>query len=167
MFLQKIHSQSGSSLVEMLATVLLLGIMGTALVSGIGMIQNTHDKIVCRSNEQVLLSTTLIEMKDWIRYSTEFNEETGRFRTADGIWFAFRNDDAGIQIDFYSDKDGTTASDSIPVVPNANGEISGIRSSYQQIEKTDGAYIIRNIHVGRSDDTGISIEESAVSALHR
>ena len=87
----KIRNRDGSSLVETLATVVLLGLMGIALVTGVATIQNTYKKIVRKANEQTILSTTLIEMRNEIRKSVDYDATKGRFQSKDGYWFSFRN----------------------------------------------------------------------------
>ena len=163
---RKIWNNTGSSLVEMLATVLLMGIMGVALVVGVATVQNTHGKIVRKANEQTLLSTTLIEMRNAIRKSVDSKVlrtdgiVTVYFKSRDGYWFSFVNPndstgEKGIQIKYYYlNENGvfTSQGDPISVVAKSNGNISGIYSRFDGIESISaGTFKIKNLTVGNDN----------------
>ena len=156
--LDKLKNRIGTSMVEMLATVVLLGIMGVALATGVATIQRTYNRIVRKANEQTLLSTTLIEMRNAIRRSVEYDASTGRFKSEEGYWFAFRNasgEEKGIQIEYYQMKDDTSPTQTMPVVSEADGKISNIYSSFGEgggIEGKDGVFTITGLQVGNGTD---------------
>ena len=158
--LKKLNNRIGSSLVETLATVVLLGLMGIALVTGIATIQNTYNKIVRKANEQTVLSTTLIEMRNEIRKSVDYDATKGRFHSKDGYWFSFRNankekGEKGIRIDYYMTKDATTPTQTRPVVSEANGDVSKVYSSFGGIipvAGSSGVFEIKNLKVGNGTD---------------
>ncbi len=155
---KKLQNRIGSSLVETLATVVLLGLMGIALVTGIATVQNTYNKIVRKANEQTVLSTTLIEMRNEIRKSVNYDSASGRFQSKDGYWFSFRNakeDEKGIRIDYYMTKDATTPTQTRPVVSEANGDVSKVYSSFGGIipvAGSSGVFEIKNLKVGNGTD---------------
>ena len=163
------------SLVELLATVILIGIMGIALTAGIGTVQRTYGQVVRKANEQTLLHTTLIEMRDAIHKSVDYRvvkdaetNDVSCFKSKEGYWFAFRNNEKGIYIDYYylvSDADGKTTlqkygTESRPVVSNMNGEISGIHSvfdGFDDSKKGNGCFGIKNLRVIGKDNTGTNL----------
>ena len=182
----KIRNRDGSSLVETLATVVLLGLMGIALVTGIATIQNTYKKIVRKSNEQTILSTTLIEMRNEIRKSVDsVVDDKGkviRFRSKEGYWFSFRNaeeGEKGIYIEYYLTKDGepimTSDTDSVPprpVVSEKNGEVSNVYSSFGEgggvYKSSDGLFEIKSLQVGEAGSTNVTkIDSYYVSQIAR
>ena len=131
--LDKLKNRIGTSMVEMLATVVLLGIMGVALAVGVSTIHRTYSQIVRKTNEQTLLSTTLIEMRTAIRNSVDYDAASGRFKSQDGFWFSFENstDKTGIQIAYYMDKKTETAfAKKRPLLIKEQGEVSGIYSRF-------------------------------------
>ena len=90
--IKKLKNTAGTTLTETLATVVLLGLMGVALVAGIGAVQKAYGKIVRKANEQVLLSTALTEMRDILRYTSASetgSAESDYFKSEDGYWIQF------------------------------------------------------------------------------
>ena len=159
--LKKLKNRIGTSMVEMLATVVLLGIMGIALTAGVSTVQRTYNQVVRKANEQTLLSTTLIEMRNAIRKSVEYSvEDDGkvRFKSEEGYWFAFRpaaGDEKGIRIDYYMMKNDTDAVNSMPVVSEADGKISEVYSSFDgvsPVQGKDGVFEIKGLKVGDEDN---------------
>ncbi|MBR2677672.1 MAG: hypothetical protein IKE28_12305 [Solobacterium sp.] len=171
--INKFKDKAGSSLVETLATVVLLGIMGIALVTGIATIQNTYKKIVRKANEQTILSTTLIEMRNEIRKSVDY--DAGRFQSRDGYWFSFREagtGEKGIYIDYYMTKDATTPIQKRPVVSEANGDVSKVYSSFGDgggvKKESDGLFVIEKLQVGEAGSTNVTkIDSYYVSQITR
>ena len=153
--IKKLKNRIGSSMVEMLATVVLLGIMGVALATGVATIQRTYNRIVRKANEQTLLSTTLIEMRNAIRRSVDSVEKDDkiRFKSEEGYWFAFQNAEKGIQIVYYQTEDGASIGDPMPVVSEANGKISNIYSRFDSITNNNGVYTIHGLEVGNGTDS--------------
>ena len=171
---KKIQNQIGTSLVELLATVVLLGIMGVALTAGVSTIQRTYNQIVRKANEQTLLSTTLIEMRNLIRKSVDYDQETKRFKSEEGYWFAFENntEKSGIQIVYYMDnKPGTgKTGDPHPLLIQEQGKVSGIYSRFG----TDGGVIydsvknvfeIKNLEVGDDGDNPTRLDSYYVRQI--
>ena len=153
---KRLKTKSGTSMAEMLITVLLVSLMGLTITAGIGAVQSAYDKVVRKANEQTILSTTLLEMKDWIRYSTDFDEDTKRFHSNNGTWFAFRNaneGEHGIQIEFYAEKLSPEPTTTMPVVPTASGDVSKVYSSFTDISRNNGKIKIEGLGVGREGET--------------
>ena len=164
---KKLQNRIGTSLVETLATVLLLGIMGVALTAGIVAVERAYRLVVRKANEQVLLSTTIIEMRDIIRHSTEYREKDGKqyFCTDQGYWVEFISptDKSGISVKYYMYQSGTDTfvaqneGKAMVLVPVENGKISGIHSEFTRIAKAkDGVYTIQGLTVkGDNDNNGL------------
>lgn len=176
--INKLKNTVGTSFVEMLATVALLGIMGVALVVGVSTIHKTHSQIVRKANEQTLLSTTLIEMRNEIRKSVDFKEEGTeiRFKSKDGYWFSFENptgEENGVQIQYYyMNEDGTLEKPAVsskkPVVSKSNGLISGLFSNFDSITKYNsvpGAFVINGLTVKNGTDTPVVLETYIVKQV--
>ena len=154
----RLKKRNGTTLVETLATVILLGLMGITMVAGISAIRNAYEKVVRRANEQILLSTTLTEMRNLIRTSTDY--QNGRFRSEEGYWFSFSNsdddgvsDDNGVKVSYYPDQKSPLLKESL-LVPKSNGAISQISVEYEKLEKQEnGTFMMTNIKVGKKGDT--------------
>ena len=162
---KKFKNRIGTTLVELLATVVLLGIMGVALTTGIHAIQNTYNKIVRKANEQTLLSTTLIEMRNEIRHSVDYDDKTGRFQSKDGYWFAFYNGDGadnkkGIIIKYYPTKSTPDGNDTPfkAVVSDKDGDISKVYSTFTEIkDEGNGVFGIYGLAVGEVGSTNKTV----------
>ena len=175
--INKLKNNAGTSFVEMLATVALLGIMGVALVVGVSTIHKTHSQIVRKANEQTLLSTTLIEMRNEIRKSVDFKDEGTeiRFKSKDGYWFSFVNptgEENGIQIQYYYMNESGTLEQlpntKKPVVSKSNGLISGLFSNFGSITKYNsvpGAFVIDGLTVKNGTDTPVVLETYIVKQV--
>ena len=186
---QKLKKETGTTMVETLTTVVLIGFMGTALVAGIAAIQNSYSKIVRRANEQVLMSTTITEMRNMIRHSKDDDsEEDGtsegiegaeddaerfspRFQSDDGYWFEFYNSSQGIKVRYYMEKTGGRKIEDVLLVPEANGKISGIYSSCDKISPNDdGTYTITGLSVGPdrdNEEVNLLVLDKYIVASHK
>ena len=154
--LRKLKSKSGLSFVELLATVVLIGLMGIVITTGVTTINNTYKKIVKKANEQTLLSTTLIELKNLLRYSSSITvDESGNFDKAvseKGIWYSLVNTDDGIKIAYLSSEDATpTDANTYYLVSKDDGEISGIYSSFEKITYSNGVFAVHGLKVGDTE----------------
>ena len=168
--IKKLKNRIGTSMVEMLATVVLLGIMGVALTVGVSTIQRTYNRIVRKANEQTLLSTTLIEMRNAIRKSVEYDSASGRFKSEEGYWFAFRNakeGEHGIRIEYYQMKDDTSPTQTMPVVSEADGKISDVYSKFGSITGNNGVYTITGLEVGNGTDVSTKLDSYTVKQVIR
>ena len=147
----RLKKRNGTTLVETLATVILLGLMGITMVAGISAIRNAYEKVVRRANEQILLSTTLTEMRNLIRTSTDYQND--RFRSEEGYWFNFSNSLDGVKVSYYPDQKSASLKESL-LVPKSNGAISQISVEYGTLTKqANGTFMMTNIKVGKKNDT--------------
>ena len=171
MIVRKLKNRIGTSMVEMLATVVLLGIMGVALATGVATIQRTYNRIVRKANEQTLLSTTLIEMRNAIRKSVDY-DDSGLFKSEEGYWFSFRNatgSEKGIYIDFFMEKDGSRVK-TLPVVSEYDGKISDVYSSFGEgggitPSGTDGIFEIKYLQVGNGTDPATVLDSYKIRQI--
>ena len=147
---RKFKSTVGTSLAETLISMIFIGFLGVAVTSGIAAIQRSYGTIVRKANEQVLLSTTVTEIKDLVRYSIDYDTLQNRFQSKDGVWFDFQNTDAGIYVSYYPTIDSAFPAQSLPLVPDANGRISKIKSSFDTISYADGQCTVTGLKAGRA-----------------
>ena len=168
--MRKLRNNVGTSLAEVLVTVLLLSIMGLALTVGVTTVHRTYSQIVRKANEQTLLSTTLIEMRNAIRRSVDYDTARGRFKSEEGYWFSFENAGAGekgIQIAYYMEADGAKV-ESIPVVSEADGKISDVYSSFTSVTPAagkDGIFVISGLEVGNGKDVPTKLDSYKVRQI--
>ncbi len=166
--IRKLRNNVGTSLAEVLVTVLLLSIMGLALTVGVTTVHRTYSQIVRKANEQTLLSTTLIEMRNAIRKSVDY--DNGKFKSEEGYWFSFENAGAGekgIQIAYYMEADGAKV-ESIPLVSEADGKISNVYSSFSSVTPAagkDGVFVITGLEVGNGTDVPTKLDSYKVRQI--
>ena len=184
---KKIRSSAGLSLTEMLATVVLVGLLGITVATGVTTISNTYLKIVRKANEQTLLSTTLIEMRAQLRQSTfAINNPTDKspiICSKDGYWFQFVNtEETGIAIRYYVLKDNSFAKKKeelelndfvtkevnekgyLLLLPQEDGEISDVYSYFDSINYNNGVFTINGLVVKGSGDEGTALKQPYVIA---
>ena len=180
---RKLREKSGFSLTEMLATVMLVGLMGVVISTGVSTIQNTYGKIVRKANEQTLLSTTLVEMRSRLRHSTDVVSVTGEkcpfILSDDGYWFRFVNsadDPKGIEIVYYTVTDDALGKEKldqvddfaivqapIPLLPPESGEISKIYATFESITYNNGIFTVSDLKVVGADGNGTKLLKSGAS----
>ena len=122
------------------------------MVSGIGAIQRAYKKVQKKANEEVLLSTTLIEMRNIIRYSYDYQD--GRFLTKEGYWVEFVNDteNKGIKLRYFNspDQESEAKAERYLVSPK-DGDISEDYSEFASVLPVDGMntqFVISGLKVG-------------------
>ena len=158
--IKKLRSKAGLSMVETLATVVLVGLMGIVVATGVNTVHRTYEQIVTKANEQTLLSTTIIELRNELRYSVDVDlvsdtDIVKRIQSEKGYWLSYENDEdgnGGIRVNYYSDKDATDPIKSTYLVAKANGDISNVYSSYEgDITYEDGKFTISGLKVGDTE----------------
>ena len=166
--MRKLRNNIGTSLAEVLVTVLLLSIMGVALTVGVTTVHRTYSQIVRKANEQTLLSTTLIEMRNAIRRSVDY--ANGKFKSEEGYWLSFENagnGEKGIQIAYYMESDGAKV-DSIPLVSEADGKISNVYSKFTSVAPAagnNGIFVITGLEVGNGTDVPTKLDSYKVRQI--
>ena len=125
----------GTTLTETLATIVLIGLMGVAMVSGIQAIQRAYNKVVRKANEQVLLSTAVIEMRDMIRNSRDYIKkgDIPRFFSKEGYWFQFGNSEDGITVSYYSDKEDSSLKSTLALIPVHQGKVPDSNVKFDKV----------------------------------
>ena len=182
---RKLNNRYGTTLAETLATIILLGLMGVALVGGISAVQRAYQTVVRKANEQVLLSTTLTEMRDLLRHTQDYRKVGNEwyFQHDDGYWFRFYNakeDDknTGVAVMYYylnsSEELTPDGGDRVYyLVPVSNGDVSGVYSSISDDTfsvENESAYPvilkIKNLKVGNDTDE-IVLDEYKVAVFKK
>ncbi len=167
---RKMKSNNGFSLTEVLATVLLVGLLGIGVTTGINTVSNTYLLIIRKANEQILLSTTLTELKNKLRYAADAETESGivsRICSEEGIWFDVVNgsdEDPGLKIRYYVDEDETDPQEKniYDLVPQADGSVSDVYSSLDEITYEDGIFVITGLTVGDTE-----LDEYRISSIKK
>ena len=87
---------AGFSLVEMLVTTLILGLVSTLLATGIPVAADTYRKTVNSSNAQLALSTTMTVLRSELGTATEVLAYGNQvyYQSSEGYWVSIGNSDA-------------------------------------------------------------------------
>lgn len=165
-----IKKKNGFSLVEMLMAMLILMMAASIVVGGVPIAQMVLSKIVDTANAQVLMTTTMIRLRDEIGKATELSsdERTGIItyanadgrRSAIGYWdgspselWDGSSDVQGIYIrEFYGFDRGS--SDTYLLVSNAasNKNLYVDYSVHNPYNSSDGVFTISNLTVKKRND---------------
>lgn len=95
---KKLNSESGLTLVEMLAVVVILILLGLLLNTGLQMAMSTYRTIVAQSEVELLLSTAVDAISDDLRYARDVAEDG-----ADGFTYTSDSFGADTALDLNSD----------------------------------------------------------------
>lgn len=95
---KKLNSESGLTLVEMLAAVVILILLGLLLNTGLQMAMSTYRTIVAQSEVELLLSTAVDAISDDLRYARDVAEDG-----ADGFTYTSDSFGADTALDLNSD----------------------------------------------------------------
>lgn len=76
---RKWNSESGLTLVEMLAATVILILLGLLLNTGLQMVMNTYRAIVAQSEVELLLSTAVDALADDLRFARDVSGSGGSF----------------------------------------------------------------------------------------
>ena len=68
-----LRSQKGFSLTELLATLVLVGLITLAVAGGIGMVARSYTKVVDRADAEQLLSTTVSRITDELSFAEPYS----------------------------------------------------------------------------------------------
>ena len=109
MIKEKIRKKHGFTLSETLITIALLLIVSGIVVAGIPVAVNAYKKVVQAANAQVLLSTTLTELRDKLAFSDNvginINKTSVSFRGEDGRFYSIFNQTIGSEKGIYLSDD--------------------------------------------------------------
>lgn len=83
---KKINSEAGFSLVEMLAAVAVLILLGLMLNTGLQMALNSYRTVIAQSEAELLLSTAVDALADDLRYARDVNGSGTDFTYTSGTF---------------------------------------------------------------------------------
>lgn len=71
------RNKNGFTLMELMLTILIMTLAGIAMANGFRLVQNSYNKLTEKANAETLISTTINEVSDRIRYAerVETDEE--------------------------------------------------------------------------------------------
>jgi len=106
--LKKLNSSRGFTLAEVLIAVLILLMVTAVVAGGIPVASNAYHKVVDAANAQVLLSTTMTELRDELSLATgvtvENNGKSVTYKSGStGSTSRIATDSAGVQLSEYLD----------------------------------------------------------------
>ncbi|MDD3277257.1 MAG: prepilin-type N-terminal cleavage/methylation domain-containing protein [Lachnospiraceae bacterium] len=99
---QRIRSQSGFSLSELLVTVLVMLLATSIVAGGVVAVRNAYINITLKADAQTLLSTTISALEDDLRYAS--NIEEYQYPDKKKYW-AFDSADRGYHMYLKNDSD--------------------------------------------------------------
>jgi len=93
---RKLAGNDGFSLTELVATIALIGLLGTMVVALIPAIRNVMNSITMVSRSELLLSNTVTVLRDYLRYSDTptVNENKCKFTGGDNWIYEISRDEA-------------------------------------------------------------------------
>ena len=88
--IHKLRAQQGFSMTELLVTLVLVGLITTAVAGGISMVARSYTRVVDRADAEQLLATTLNKMQDELSFArvdleTPKPDESGNWSFISGI----------------------------------------------------------------------------------
>lgn len=92
--LQRLKTEQGFSLTELLVTILIMGFVGVMITTGAATVQRVYRKVIAHSNAQSALSTTASLIKDQLAFA---DPESGITTGRDGSSITFKNLNSGDQ----------------------------------------------------------------------
>ena len=73
--LDRLRAQEGFTLTELLVTLVLVGLITTAIAGGIAMVARSYTKVVDRADAEQLLSTTVSRITDELSFAEPFDAQ--------------------------------------------------------------------------------------------
>lgn len=150
---KKLNSESGLTLVEMLAVVVILILLGLLLNTGLQMAMSTYRTIVAQSEVELLLSTAMDAISDDLRYARDVAEDG-----TDG--FTYTSDSFGVDAALGLNSDGQ-------IVAMVGGEEKRLLSTGAY--GLNGAYQVKNIKISYTQpnftiELTVATKDGAISA---
>jgi len=168
------RARAGFSLVEMLATLIVVGLVGMAVVAGVPAAQRAYEAAMDASNAQLMVSTATTRLRDVLAVADSATVQAGSdplveftsFET--GLKTTLKNTDEGLTLVeadpmnpsvknealIVPQAAGKGAQDYLHVYIDTKGDDGGI-----QFDKNTGLFTIKGIYVTRSGD-GADIDKA-------
>lgn len=154
----KHRSRSGFTLAETLVAMLLMSFVGLIVTGGIAMSARVYGRIVERSNAELLLSTTLLELRDQLDRVNEVQlsgTTLASYRESTSNWKKLSLSQ-GIFVTEYKGYSVTGASSkSFSPQPLVTDEAAGksLYATYTSITYENGNFVITGLKVCKKDTT--------------
>ena len=180
-----LRSQKGFSLTELLVTLVLVGLITTAVAGGIGMVARSYTKVVDRADAEQLLSTTVSRITDELSFAEPYSA-TKPVNAPDGKTVEFVSGLTGmrVRITAKGTGEGASAADSLHmyyyyVKESADADLKDIplydsklkdrmTVTYKTINYNNGLFTIEKLGVtlkGKTDPI-VMIDRYTVSRIN-
>ncbi len=145
---KKLRGEGGLTLVELLAAVVILILLGLLLNTGLQMAVRTYRAVTAQSEVELLLSTAVDALADDLRYARDVS--------ADGVGFTYTSDSYGAGTSLTVDENGQILANGKRVLPTG---AYGLK----------GAYRVKEMEIGYAEpnftiELTITTKDEAISA---
>ena len=157
---EKLVSRKGLTLTELLASIVILGMIGMVLGGGVMMVKNVTQKTQDKSNAEQVLTVAAQLMSDEFAYSTEIDTDDSGAATDAGTNPRFRSGNSGLWLKFdASDMEGSGircvygqsgTGSAIPLM-TAEAVTDAFYTAFDSYEYKDGCFIVKNLAVYRKN----------------
>lgn len=166
------HGQGGFTLVEMLAALLIMVLIALITAGGIPLVLNAYNAVVGESDAQLLLSTTMTELRNELASASEISIST------DGKSVEYRSSATGavscisldgskqqIQLTRYLGYDTASGGSTRPLV-SEKAATKNLKAVYEAIGMTDGVIRVSGLQVlGKDGEERCSVEDFYIRNL--
>lgn len=177
---KKLRSQNGMTLTELLAAIVILGMIGTVLGGGVMMVKNVYQRTQDQANAEQALSLTAQLMTDEFANALEVKDSNGSSGTGElvtpllrsgnsHLWLRFSAADwngTGIE-KWYGDYTYNDADNKIPLLTQAAipDEYYTAFDGYTYSEET-ACFTVKNLAVYRKKDTSGTSRKTVVRPIN-
>lgn len=177
---KKLRSQNGMTLTELLAAIVILGMIGTVLGGGVMMVKNVYQRTQDQANAEQALSLTAQLMTDEFANALEVKDSTGSSGSGElvtpllrsgnsHLWLRFSAADwSGTGIEkWYGDYTFNDADNKIPLLTQAAipDEYYTAFDGYTYSEET-ACFTVKNLAVYRKKDTSGTSRKAVVRPIN-
>ena len=177
---KKLRSQNGMTLTELLAAIVILGMIGTVLGGGVMMVKNVYQRTQDQANAEQALSLTAQLMTDEFANALEVKDSNGSSGTGElvtpllrsgnsHLWLRFSAADwSGTGIEkWYGDYTFNDADNKIPLLTQAAipDEYYTAFDGYTYSEET-ACFTVKNLAVYRKKDTSGTSRKAVVRSIN-
>lgn len=177
---KKLRSQNGMTLTELLAAIVILGMIGTVLGGGVMMVKNVYQRTQDQANAEQALSLTAQLMTDEFANALEVKDSTGSSGSGElvspllrsgnsHLWLRFSAADwSGTGIEkWYGDYTYNDADNKIPLLTQAAipDEYYTAFDGYTYSEET-ACFTVKNLAVYRKKDTSGTSRKAVVRPIN-